>query len=221
MDAIKADTWLAKSHQQYDKYRDVKFEEGAPDDIKKYNKKVQRRQSVRLEDSNADFFKIGEKNMKAEEKIIMAAAQKAEQIQKTADGRLSIASLKSEIRHKILNELRAAYHHHMEEGLLKPQAWFHLDQSVAFAIDYSYMRFRDLEYLKDIFEPNMLQKCLMKGACLKCCTVGMMFERHMIGYDAIINFIDCRHEVYGRLSTVFADVHDQNEELMDAELHLI
>jgi len=57
--------------------------------------------------------------------------------------------------------------------------------------------------------------------CLKHCTANMMFDKVMIGYDAIINFIDCRHEVYGRVSAAFADVHDQNEDLMDAELHLI
>lgn len=48
-----------------------------------------------------------------------------------------------------------------------------------------------------------------------------MFGKVMIGYDAIINFIDCRKEVNHKISELFADMHDENEDLMDAELHLI
>lgn len=48
-----------------------------------------------------------------------------------------------------------------------------------------------------------------------------MFSSVIVGYDAIINFIDCRKEVSHKLNQLFADVHDENETLMDAELHLI
>lgn len=98
-------------------------------------------------------------------------------------------------------ELRAAYKHHMEEGLCSPSAWFILDNSIATALDYTYEGLYDWDYVEKISSPSVVMKCAL-DSCLHSVTTKALFGQVTTGYDCIINFIDCSNEVLESLQSV-------------------
>ena len=94
----------------------------------------------------------------------------------------------------MLCAIRAAYHHHFEEGLLGPKAWYQLDKSIAHALDYTYSGLTDLEYLNNFFKPGFFVECFQSIPikCIRRLIYEMRFSRVMTGYDCLINFVDCR-----------------------------
>ena len=91
-------------------------------------------------------------------------------------------------------EMRAAYKHHMEEGLCSPAAWFILDNSVATALDLTWHGLYDWEYIHEVNEPAWYMKCAM-DSCFHNAGAKQLFHQIMTGYDCIINYIDCSNEV--------------------------
>jgi hypothetical protein len=94
----------------------------------------------------------------------------------------------------MLCAIRAAYHHHFEEGLLGPKAWYQLDKSIAHALDYTYSGLTDLEYLNNFFKPGFFVECFQSIPIkwIRRLIYEMRFSRVMTGYDCLINFVDCR-----------------------------
>ena len=91
-------------------------------------------------------------------------------------------------------EMRAAYKHHMEEGLCSPSAWFILDNSIATALDFTWDGLYDWEYIHEVNEASWFTKCMM-DSCFHGVGAKQLFNQIMTGYDCIINFIDCSNEV--------------------------
>jgi len=115
---------------------------------------------------------------------------------------LTTRSLQTELRTRILLQLRSAYKHNMEEGLCSPNAWFILDQSVAQALDFCYQGLFDLEFLENFTEFGPLIGCGLSMPCIRNCTSLSVFDTVMTNYDAFLNFIDCHTDLLDTLKVL-------------------
>lgn len=106
----------------------------------------------------------------------------------------------------------------MEEGELGPDAWFYLDQSTAIALDNTEVGLNDEEHLKRLFEPSAFTRQLFKCHCLKYCLYRMRYNRVVIGYDCLLNFIECHKHVLKSQGKVTMQMCESKDELIKENL---
>ena len=101
--------------------------------------------------------------------------------------------LKSEIRYRYLNAVKACYWHCFEEGVLQPDSLLVLIDANNRALDYTEERLDDWKYIKDVTGSNFLVKLSSKTInipCLGFLIKSLLFERVQKAYDIIVNYVD-------------------------------
>jgi len=137
-------------------------------------------------------------------------------------------SMKAEMRHRYLNELRQIYHHNMEDGHLPQDAWEILDNSIAHSLDFTSQGLRDSMYVMDHMKAGGLQwfanKCC-KCSCMRGVRIKLMFQNILMKYVCLTSF----NESSTKAVEIFkAQVEDFDEDIqlaqeiiddIDAEVH--
>ena len=105
-------------------------------------------------------------------------------------------TLLQELRMRYLMELEGAYYTHFEEGLLYPESFVVLKNSIDRSMDTTEKCISDWEFIKDLIHNDFWIRNGHKFRGLGCIynmVRRLVFHRLKIVYDVIQNYVTCSH----------------------------